>query len=408
MKATILTIGDEIINGATLDTNATFIASKSEEIGIDIVKILSVSDKEDEIIDGLSFLSKKSDIIFITGGLGPTKDDITIKTLAKFLDVPLEFNQDVYNRINRILSSRTELKIEINKSQCEFPKGTVFLDNKKGTAPCLWLKKDKAILVSMPGVPHEMKQIFVDEVLVKIKTNYSLEKKVNEYILTAGIWESVIEKKIKDIVENLPKGLNIAYLPKLGQVTLRLSGFFNDKKKVKNIILEISERLGNHVYSFNKEANLANVIGEKLLELGKTLSTAESCTGGKIAHKITKNAGSSSYFQGSIISYSNTVKMKSLSVKLSTLKKYGAVSQQTVVEMVKGVLTALNTDYGVAVSGIAGPTGGTKLKPVGTVWIAVGNKNQVFSKKFMFTPFREENIELTSIMALNMLKNFIQ
>lgn len=408
MKASILTIGDEILNGSTLDTNSTFMAENAVKEGIEIVNILSVSDEKDAIIDSLTFLEKTADIVFITGGLGPTKDDITIKTLAEYLGVSLVFDQATHSKITKRLTERVAKNIFVSKESCRFPKGADLLNNKKGTAPCMWMQSKKAILVSMPGVPLEMKQIFIDEVLPKVKKEFKLEPIINKYILTAGIWESIIAKKIQVVEDKLPRNISLAYLPKLGQVKLRLTGKNISEEEVQNYIDELSTILAEDIYSFNPKDDLAKVVGEKLLASGKTLSTAESCTGGKIAHKITSNAGSSAYFEGSIVSYSNLVKMKSLGVKKDTLEKFGAVSKQTVTEMAKGVLKALGTDYSVAVSGIAGPSGGSEEKPVGTVWIAVANKETVVANKFHFWPFRKENIELSSIAALNMLKNFIQ
>lgn len=407
MKASILTIGDEILNGSILDTNATFIADQSIKEGIEIITMLSVADKKEEINDALTFLSKKSDIILITGGLGPTKDDITIKTLADFLNVPLEFNNEIYTRITNLLLERNITTINVTKENCSFPKGARLLNNKKGTAPCLWLKKENTTIISMPGVPLEMKQIFVEEVLPKIKKDFKTKSIINKYIMTAGIWESEISKKIQAIEENLPQNISIAYLPSLGQVKLRITGNNTNEIAINEIVKDISEKISEHIYSYNEKDNLAKIVGELLIKKNKTLSTAESCTGGKIAHKTTSNAGSSAYFEGSIISYSNEIKMMKLGVKKSTLEKHGAVSQQTVIEMANGALKAMSTDYSIAVSGIAGPTGGTEEKPVGTVWIAVANNDSIETKKFQFWPFREENIELSSIAALNMLRKFI-
>lgn len=406
MKATILTIGDEIINGSTLDTNSTFIAENAIKKGIEIRKILSVSDEKTEIINALDFLIKDSNIIFITGGLGPTNDDITIKTLAEYLQVTLVFNEKLYNKITTFLR-KIKKDVVVNKEQCKFPENAILLENTKGTAPCMWLKKDDTILVSMPGVPYEMKEMFIAEVLPKIEKEFQITEIINKYIMTAGIWESIIADKIKDIEEKLPNNISIAYLPNLGRVKLRITAKNSTEKIVQKYVNEISKKIKDYIFSYNENDSLQEVVGEKLKQKNKTLSTAESCTGGKIAHKITSIAGSSAYFQGSIVSYSNEVKMKSLGVKESTLIKYGAVSEQTVKEMAKGVLQKLNTDYSISISGIAGPSGGTEEKPVGTVWIAVANKNEVKTKKVRFLQGRTENIELSTVVALNMLLKFI-
>lgn len=402
MQASILTIGDEIINGSITDTNSTFIAENATMQGIKISTILSVSDKSQEIINALTYLEQISDVIFITGGLGPTNDDITIKTLAKFLKVPLEFNQKIYDKIKGFLTKRKK-DVKINKEQCKFPQNAILLNNSKGTAPCIWLKKDNTTIISMPGVPHEMKEMFIVEVLPKLNTIFKTQPIINKYILTAGIWESLVAKEIRDIEESLPPNISLSYLPKLGRVKLRLTGINVAEAVIQKYVDKITEKISKYIYSYSEKDTLEKIVGEKLLANNKTLSTAESCTGGKIAHKITSIAGSSNYFQGSIVSYSNEVKMKSLGVKKTTLSKFGAVSEQTVKEMAFGVTKALKTDYGIAVSGIAGPAGGTKEKPVGTVWIAIANKDKIVTKKFRFLPFREENIELSTVVALNML-----
>ncbi len=407
MKASILTIGDEILNGFTVDTNATYIAENAVNSGIEITNMLSVSDTKTGIIDGLNYLSEKCDLIFVTGGLGPTKDDITVKTLAAFLKANLVFDEKSWHRINKMLSNRNGKLLEVDKERCFFPEGAILLKNKKGTAPCMWLQSENTTIVSMPGVPLEMKQILIDEVLPKIKTNFQLKKIINKYILVAGIWESKIAEKIIAIENNFPKEISLAYLPKLGQVTLRLTGYNTTEKQVDKYIDAISKKLGDYVFSFDSKDSLEKVIGKQLLAKKATLSTAESCTGGNIAQRITSIAGSSAYFEGSIVSYSNNLKRNQLKVAETTLKKFGAVSEQTITEMAEGALAVLKTDYSIAVSGIAGPSGGTAEKPVGTVWIAVANKNKTITKKFSFWPYRKENIELSTVAALNMLRKFL-
>lgn len=407
MKATILAIGDEILNGSIIDTNSRYIAEKCTSKGIKVVNILCVSDKKDEIISALNFLKKISNIIFIMGGLGPTKDDITIETLAEFSKQELIFNFDVYEKAKIFLKKRNKT-IKLGKEQFKFPKNAILLENNKGSAPGIWIEEDNLHIVSMPGVPYEMKEMFLNEVLPKIEKDNCLKPVINKYILTSGIWESIIAEKIKHIEEALPENIKIAYLPKLARVKLRITATNVLEKDVEKLVKEISVLIKKFIYSYNEKDTLEKVVGEKLKAKNKTLSTAESCTGGKIAHKITSIAGSSAYFEGGIVSYSNEVKMNSLKVKKNTLIKYGAVSKQTVEEMAKGALKAVNTDYSIAVSGIAGPDGGTIEKPVGTVWIAVANELKVVSKKYMFTPFREENIELSTVVGLTMLLNFIE
>lgn len=408
MKASILTIGDEILNGSTLDTNSSFMAENAVKIGIEIVKKMSVADKAEDIKSGIDFLLPFSDFIFITGGLGPTKDDITIKTLAEYLGQNLVFSQENYEHVTKLLSERRKAKVEIGKARCMFPEKTVFLKNQKGTAPGMWLKKNETVLVSMPGVPLEMKQIFVDEVLEKIKREYKLRSLVNKYILTAGIWESFVAKEIEDIEDSLPANISLAYLPKLGQVTLRLTGKNVAEAEVEKFQKKISERISDYVFSLEEKDSLEKVLGEILKQKNKKVTIAESCTGGKIAHKITSIAGCSNYFNGSVVTYSNALKNQLLHVENETLEQFGAVSEETVLAMAKGVLKLIDADYSIAVSGIAGPDGGTAEKPVGTVWIAVSDAKETIAEKFSFWPYREENIELASVAALNMLRKFIK
>lgn len=408
MKASILTIGDEILNGSTLDTNSSFMAENAVKVGIEIVKKMSVADKAEDIKSGIDFLLPFSDFIFITGGLGPTKDDITIKTLAAYLGQSLVFSQENYEYVTKLLSERRKTTVEIDKERCMFPENTVFLKNQKGTAPGMWLKKNETVLVSMPGVPLEMKQIFVDEVLEKIKREYKLSSLVNKYILTAGIWESFLAKEIEDIEDSLPANIGLAYLPKLGQVTLRLTGKNVAEAEVEKFQKQISERISDYVFSWEEKDSLEKVLGEILKQKNKKVTIAESCTGGKIAHKITSIAGCSNYFNGSVVTYSNALKNQLLNVENETLEQFGAVSEETVLAMAKGVLKLIDVDYSIAVSGTAGPTGGTPEKPVGTVWIAVSDGKETIAKKFNFWPYREENIELSSVAALNMLRKFIK
>ena len=408
MKVSILTIGDEILNGTTIDTNAVFMAENLISEGIDVSKMLTVSDTEDEIVNALDFLKTTAEVIFITGGLGPTKDDITVKTLAKYVGQDLVFNEENYNHVNMLLSQRRKKDIEVDKSRCMFPEKTIFLNNQKGTAPGMWLEKNGVILISMPGVPLEMKQIFIDEALPKIKASFKVEPLINKYVLTAGIWESLLAKEIEDIENDLPDNIKLAYLPKLGRVKIRITGRNTTEKEVEKHQNLILKRVSEYVFSTQEKDSLEKVIGEILIQKQKTVTVAESCSGGNIAHKITSVAGCSAYYNGSIITYSNEQKMKKLEVSKQTLKNHGAVSEQTVEQMAQGVLKLIPSDYSIAVSGIAGPTGGTEEKPVGMVWIAVADKEKVVSKKFQFWPYRAENIELASIAALNMLRKFIQ
>lgn len=408
MKVSILTIGDEILNGSIVDTNAVFMAENAVQEGFEVEKMLSVSDTKKAISDSLDFLSQTADIVFITGGLGPTKDDITIKTLAEYLGQKLVFSQENYDHVSHLLSERRKSHVEIDKERCMFPEQTIFLKNKKGTAPGMWFEKNKTILISLPGVPLEMKQIFIDEVLPKVKEVFEVEPLINKYVLTAGIWESFLAKEIEAIENALPAEISLAYLPRLGQVKLRLTGRNTTEKEVEKYQKIIAEKVSDYVFSLNEKDRLEKVLGDLLKQNGKTLTLAESCTGGKIAHKLSQIAGCSAYYNGSLVSYSNAIKNKILKVENEIFETKGAVSEACVQAMATGVLKFIAADYSIAVSGIAGPTGGTKEKPVGTVWIAVSDGIKTETKLFNFWPYRAENIELASVAALNMLYKFIK
>lgn len=411
MKASILIIGDEILNGTTTDTNSAFIARKSAEYGIDIQTITTISDKYDAILYGLKNIPEYSKIVFITGGLGPTKDDITLKTLADFFNQKLVFNEQVYEKIKAYFEKRGKAQVELNKKLALLPEQCTLIQNDNGTAQGMWFEAYNKIYISMPGVPYEMENMLTRHILPKIKNTFELAPILNKYIMTAGIGESAIAEKIKDIENDLPNYLSLAYLPSLKRVKLRLTAScFSEEIQAEMITFQnqIAEKLKKYVFSFNENDSLEKVIGEILKERNETLSTAESCTGGLIAHKITSIAGSSEYYKGSFITYSNEMKMQELGVKKTTLERYGAVSEATVIEMTDGLLKKTKTTYGIAVSGVAGPGGGTPEKPVGTVWIAVSDKDSFITRKYHLTPYRGINIQLTSVLALNLLRRFIK
>ena len=411
MKASILIIGDEILNGTTTDTNSSFIAKKCAEYGINIQTITAISDKYDAINYGLKNIPSNSEIVFITGGLGPTKDDITLKALADFFNQDLVFNEEVYKKIKAYFEKRGKGQVELNKKLALLPENCTLIQNDNGTAQGMWFEEDGKIYISMPGVPYEMENMLVKHVLPKLQGAFNLPPILNKYIMTAGIGESAIAEKIKDIEGELPENISLAYLPSLRLVKLRLtaSEFSDDNEKlIIDFQNKIAQRLEKYVFSLNENDSLEKVLGQILIGKNATLSTAESCTGGLIAHKITSIAGSSAYYMGSIISYSNDIKMKELGVQKSTLDNFGAVSEATVVEMLKGLLKKTNTTYGITVSGVAGPGGGTPEKPVGTVWIAVGNKDNFATRKYHLTPYRGINIQLSAVLALNLLRRFLK
>jgi nicotinamide-nucleotide amidase len=406
MLAEIITIGDEILIGQIIDTNSAWMAAKLNEEGISVKQISSVSDNREHILTALAEAATRADIILITGGLGPTKDDITKKTLAEYFNVGLVLNADVLANVESIFKKYNRPLLEVNRKQAEVPQNCEVIPNNNGTAPGMWFNDKGKIYVSMPGVPFEMKYMMEEEVIPKLKTVLTLPVIIHKTILTVGEGESFLAEKIADIEDSLPANIKLAYLPKMGQVRLRLSGYGENEAELKGKIdafaHKIVERVGINVVA-QEDIPLEKVVLNYMAEKGLTLTTAESCTGGYISHLITQHAGSSQVFLGGAVSYSYELKENILGVKNETLWQHGAVSQETVKEMVEGALFNFKSDYAVAVTGIAGPGGGTEDKPVGTVWIAVANANKTLMKKFTFGNKRLQNIERTAVAAFFML-----
>ena len=410
MKANILTIGDELLNGNTINTNASWIAQQLIAIGVDVLHHVTLADEKLTIISNLDIFLKEVDVVVITGGLGPTNDDITKKVLCEYFGGALIFNEDAYNNIERIFNKRGRLINEATKQVAYLPNNCKPIQNNNGTAAGMIFSRNNQTIVSLPGVPYEMKAMFIDDFIPYIKQNYSLPHIINKHILTVAIGESQIADELIEFERNLPKELKLAYLPNIGKVKLRLTAKGNDIHSLQTIVDEatqyISSKVKNNLYGYDDELLESN-IGKMLLEKQLTIGTAESCTGGFLAHLITSVSGSSSYFMGSIIAYDNSIKKNILKVKPETLEQYGAVSEQTVKEMLDGALAILNTDIAIATSGIAGPNGGTKDKPVGTVVIGIASKDNKWVKKYQFTNNRAVNIELSSNIALYMLMKFL-
>ncbi|MBI1780432.1 MAG: CinA family nicotinamide mononucleotide deamidase-related protein [Sphingobacteriales bacterium] len=416
--ASIITIGDELLIGQTIDTNSAWMAQELNKIGVWVKRRVAVGDVWEEIWNALDEESKHSEIILITGGLGPTADDITKPLLCEYFggkmivsDVALQNVKDIFTKLNRPI-------IERNLKQAEVPDVCTVLNNKRGTAPGMWFEphltspkgEEKRIYVSMPGVPHEMKGIMLDYVLPQLPSLFNLPAVYHQTLLTAGVGESFLADMIKDFEEALPAYIKLAYLPNYGMVRLRLTGRGDDKAAVEKVVDERFAELKLLVKEFmvtDVDEPIEMTIGKILRSLNKTMGTAESCTGGAIASLITSIAGSSDYFKGSIVSYANEVKENLLSVSHDTLMTVGAVSEETVTQMVKGALAQLKVDYAVATSGILGPGGGTAEKPVGIVWVAVGNKDKIVTQKFQWRFDRARNTDLTVQNALNMLRKFI-
>lgn len=410
MKVNLLTIGDEILIGQIVDTNSAWMAAQLNLIGAEVTHIYTVGDTEQQILAVLEQSLQQADVVLMTGGLGPTKDDITKKTIAKYFDVPLEFDQGTYDRILKLFERWGRSPTEAHRLQCYMPANATLLFNKMGTAPGMWFEHAGKVLVSMPGVPYEMKYLMEHAVLTQLQSRFPGSPIAHRTILTVGEGESRIADRIADFADHLPEQIKLAYLPGLGRVRLRLTGRGADQPLLEKALdaesLKLKALIPDLVYG-EGQLPLEEAIGQLLLKHKLTLSTAESCTGGYVAHLLTSIAGSSRYFHGSIVAYDNAVKVNQLKVKPETLAEEGAVSEATVREMVKGALEALGTDIAVAISGIAGPGGGTEEKPVGTVWIAVGNQNQTKTYLLKAGKDRIKNIQYSAIYALDQIRKFL-
>jgi nicotinamide-nucleotide amidase len=407
MDTEIITIGDEILIGQIIDTNSAWMAQKLNEEGIHIRQINSVSDDPEHIEATLSATGKRVKLVLITGGLGPTRDDRTKTAICDFFDTRLVKSAKVLRHIIELLGSRGVTINNLNQDQALVPESAVILHNKMGTAPGLLLKKKNCHYIFMPGVPFEMKYLIEFEVIPWIRKEFHTSPILHRTVQTFGLAESMLSERISDWESSLPEFVKLAYLPNPESIRLRLSARGDNRQELENIlekkIAELYTVIPQYIFG-HEDDTLAGSIGEILKEKGLTLSTAESCTGGFIAHSITSNSGSSEYFKGSVVAYSNDVKTRILKVKLQKIEKYGAVSREVVEEMAVNVRELLGTDYAVATSGIAGPTGGTNEKPVGMVWIAVAGPDSVISKVYNFGEDRGRTIIRSSQTALNMLR----
>jgi nicotinamide-nucleotide amidase len=417
MLAEIITIGDEILIGQIVDTNSAFIATLLNLNGISVKQISSVSDDREHIIKALNEATERAEIIIITGGLGPTKDDITKKTLCEYFNTTMRFDEEVYQDVVKIFSSYGKEVTPINRLQAEVPTICTTIRNHNGTAPGMWYDVNGKIFISMPGVPYEMKAMMQIQVIPKLKEKYRLPSIVHKTVLTQGIGESYLAEMISDWEDSLASDdIKLAYLPSPGMVRLRLSTKGDDVKKLNRLVNKKIEELkiiiSEYIFGYEnfgeENETLEQIIGKLLKQLKKTISTAESCTGGYISHLITKVPGSSDYYVGSVISYSYEIKENELGVSKEILEAQGAVSMQVVEQMAIAIREKYNTDYSIAASGIAGPGGGTDEKPVGTVWIAIATPEKVFSEKFLFGTNRERNIQKTANAALNLLRKELQ
>jgi nicotinamide-nucleotide amidase len=407
MKVEIITIGDEILIGQIVDTNSAWMAQELNEIGAHVERIVSISDSMDEICMALKDAEGRANVVLITGGLGPTKDDLTKKALARYFNCGFTFHPEIADHIAKLFARFGKEMSELNRLQAELPTACVPLQNEQGTAPGMWFEKNGTVFVSLPGVPYEMKGLMKDHVLSRLSRQFEMPTIIHRTVLTMGMGESWLSERIAAWEDALPNMLKLAYLPSPGRVRLRLSASGSDEELLEGIVLnelqKLQELIPELIYGFDNDS-IASVLGQKLKESGKSVSTAESCTGGLIAHLITSISGSSAYFNGSVVAYSNQVKIDQLGVSDKSLLEHGAVSEEVVIQMAEGVRKALKTDYSIAVSGVAGPDGGSPDKPVGTVWIAVATPIRTIAKKYLFGQNRERNIEIAANTALNMLR----
>ena len=410
MLAEIITIGDEILIGQIVDTNSAWIARELNKIGIRVKQISSVSDDRQHILTALAEAHNRAALIIITGGLGPTKDDITKKTLATYFNVGFTENQEALTNVEQIFKKYNRPLLEVNRLQAQVPVNCEVILNNNGTAPGMWFSHDERVYVAMPGVPHEMMYMMEEGVLPRLKSSFKLPFIIHKTILTAGEGESFLANKIADIEDSLPEYIKLAYLPKLGMVRLRLSAYGENETALKYEVNQYADKLLARVANIvvaEEDIPIEKAILNKMEAHGLTLSVAESCTGGYISHLFTQHPGSSNVFFGGTVSYSYELKESVLGVKNETLWQHGAVSIETVTEMVEGALLNFKSDYAIAVTGIAGPGGGTPDKPVGTVWIAVASAKKTVTKKFTFGNKRVQNIERSAVSALTMLNTLL-
>ncbi|MGV8136859.1 MAG: competence/damage-inducible protein A [Mangrovibacterium sp.] len=410
MKAEIITIGDEILIGQIVDTNSAWISEQLNLLGIEVYQITSVHDDHEHILKALANAASRTDLVLITGGLGPTKDDITKKALCDYFECGMVVNEEVLQQVTSILSKRNIRINQLNQDQALVPEKCTVLPNSVGTAPGMWFEKNKVIFVSMPGVPFEMEYLMKKEILPRLQKNGQVQSICHQTVLVHGLPESILAELIETWELALPSFIKLAYLPSPFMVRLRLSAYGTDptllKEEMARQIEKLKELIPKNIFGYNDDT-LAGVTGKLLVEVKATLGVAESCTGGYIAHLFTSNPGSSAYFKGGVISYANEIKSSVLGVKQETLAAHGAVSKEVVLEMVKGAKNILQTDYAIATTGIAGPDGGSAEKPVGTVWIAVAGKHNIWAECYNFANNRERNIIRSAQTAIHMLRQLV-
>ncbi len=410
----VLAIGDELLYGQTMDTNSHWISQELDKVGFKVIRRTTIGDREDEILRAFSEAEQRADIILITGGLGPTSDDLTKPCLVKYFNCELAINEEALSEVTAFFNKRGRELTELNRQQAALPSCCTKITNAIGTAPGMWFDKKASmkgdpdkVFVSMPGVPHEMKKMMTEIIIPKLEHQYKTPALYHQIIRTAGIGESFLAEKISSWEKSLPNHIRLAYLPSLGEVKLRLTATGDSLEKIKEEVNALTEEVkalaAEYVYTIGDDP-LEKVIGNMLRDRNLKLSIAESCTGGHLSHMITTVPGSSDYFLGSMIPYDYEIKMRQLGVRPETLEKYGAVSEPTIIEMANSVRAKFNADIGVATSGIAGPGGATPDKPVGTVWIAYCDRHRTVTKLLKLSSERLVNIQYTSAAVLNLIR----
>jgi nicotinamide-nucleotide amidase len=405
--AEVVTIGDEILYGQITDTNTAWISAELDKIGIRTIRKSSVGDQKEAILSILAEAESRAQIILITGGLGPTKDDITKLTMAEYFDSELAINEQALAEVTHFFKTRGRELTELNRMQALQPVKALYVPNKIGTAPGMWFEKEGKLFISMPGVPYEMKEMMRTHVLPRLKQHFEMPVIFHRLVRTVGIGESIIAQKIEDWENALPAHVKLAYLPSIGQVKLRLTAAGDNletlKHDVENELAKLEPMISKYIYGYDSE-ELEVTVGRILLEQGKTVALAESCTGGYIGHSLTRIPGSSAYFRGGVVPYHNDLKREQLGVREQTLEQHGAVSEATVIEMAQAVRIRFGADVGMASSGIMGPGGGTDDKPVGTVWIAYADEHKTWTRRLQLGNERNVNIVLAGINVLNLLR----
>ena len=404
-----ISIGDELLIGQVINTNAAWLGEHLSEAGFHLDSSLTIGDSENAILNAFD-ACMDADLVLVTGGLGPTADDITKPTVCKFFDTELEFRQAAYDNLVSLLERRGFKMSERNRGQAMLPKSCKYIPNTYGTAPCMWLEKNGVAFVFMPGVPFEMKGIFTDELLPRIKEHFQSIPYEKRVVMTTGIGESFLADKIKDWEDALPEFLSLAYLPQYGMVRLRLSGRHEDARMLHETldreVAKLVALISEYIFAM-QDQSIERTVFDLLKSKGMTFASAESCTGGNIAHVITLIPGSSEVFKGTAVTYATPMKTKVLGVSAEMIEKQGVVSQEVVESMATGVRDLMEADFGVATTGIAGPSGGTEENPVGTVWIGVASAKGVVSKRFNFGKDRENVINRATIAAYEMLRQQI-